>query len=78
VVVVTCCAVCPGAGGCTIVVVVLPFLSTEVTCCACPVAAACFFAVSIAWSCFDVQPAIITTASANAPPVFKILEPITE
>jgi len=35
---------CPFAGGCTIVVVVVPFLSTETTCCACPVAAACFLA----------------------------------
>ena len=55
-VVVTACAVCPGTGGCTVVVVTLPFLSVETTCWACPVAAACFFALSIAASCFDWQP----------------------
>src|ERR1700759_4119543 len=37
VVVVTACVVCPGAGGCTVVVVTLPLLSVETTCCACPV-----------------------------------------
>ena len=62
-VVVTASAVCPGAGGCTVVVVTLPFLSVETTCCACPVAAACFFAVSSAASCFDLQPASTTSAS---------------
>src|SRR6185437_9423277 len=66
-VVVTAWAVCPGAGGCTVTVVVLPFLSTETTCCACPVAAACFFAASIAASSFDLHPTSNASASAIAP-----------
>jgi hypothetical protein len=62
-VVVTACAVCPGAGGCTVVVVTFPLLSVETTCCACPLAAACFLAASIAASSFDLQPASIANAS---------------
>jgi hypothetical protein len=70
-VVVTACVACPGAGGCTVVVVTFPFLSVETTCCACPVDAACFLAASIAVSCFDLQPASITNASIIvAAPVF--------
>src|SRR3954470_22461324 len=46
----------PCAGGCTMVVVVIPFLSTEITCCGWPVATACFFACSSAFSCFDAHP----------------------
>jgi hypothetical protein len=66
VVVVTDAIVCPGAGGCTVVVVVVPFESTVVTCCGCPDAAACFFAASIALSCFDSHPAIKKTARVTA------------
>jgi hypothetical protein len=53
------------------VVVVVPSLATEITCCACPVAAACFFACSTAFSCLDAQPANSTTASASAPYAFN-------
>jgi hypothetical protein len=66
-VVVTSCAVCPGTGGCTVTVVVFPFLSTLTTCCGCPVAAACFFAASIAASCLDWHPASNAAASIVAP-----------
>jgi hypothetical protein len=55
-VVVTSSFVCPAAGGCTNVVVVFPALSTDTTCCACPVAAAAFFAWSSAFSCLDAHP----------------------
>jgi len=39
-----------------------------ITCCVCPVAAACFFAASIALSCCDAQPAIIATPSSKTAP----------
>src|SRR5690349_20494702 len=64
-VVVICCPVWPGAGGCTVVVSVSPFLSTEMTCCGCPVATACFFACSIACSCFDL-PQPVTRAAERS------------
>jgi hypothetical protein len=57
------------------VVVVFPFLSTDTTCCACPVAAACFFAASTAWSCLELQPASMATASAKALPIAINLGP---
>src|SRR5215469_525886 len=63
-VVVMACAVCPGAGGWTVVVVTLPFLSVVTTCWGCPVATACFFACSIAASCFDWHPVNKLRASA--------------
>jgi hypothetical protein len=50
-------------------------LSTEITCCVCPVAAACFFAASIALSCCDAQPAIIATPSTIAAPARSQLAP---
>jgi hypothetical protein len=57
------------------VVVVFPLLSIDTTCCACPVAAACFFAAAIALSCCDAQPANINTASVSAPPIVTNLDP---
>jgi hypothetical protein len=57
----------PCAGGCTTVVTVLPSLSTLATCCGWPVAAACFFASSSAFSCFEEQPSIpAAMTKANA------------
>jgi hypothetical protein len=43
-------------------------LSTVTTCCVSPVAAACFFAASIALSCCDAHPAIIATPSTKTAP----------
>jgi hypothetical protein len=59
---------CPAAGGCTTDVVVTPLLSTLTTCCGWPVATACFFAWSSAFSCFEAHPnmpALNTTTSAK-------------
>jgi hypothetical protein len=59
-----------------VLVVVFPSLSTDTTCCACPVAAACFFAASIALSCADSHPASIASPSASAPPNPAVRKPI--
>src|ERR1035438_271853 len=64
-VVVTASVVCPDVGGCTTVVVVLPFWSTETTCCDCPVAAACFLACSSARSCFELHPERMPANNTN-------------
>src|SRR5208283_2950113 len=57
--------VCPAGGGCTTVVVVIPFLSTETTCCGCPVLAACTLACSSAFSCLDVHPERMPAATRS-------------
>jgi hypothetical protein len=58
--------VCPLAGGCTVIVVVVPSLLTETTCCACPVFAASVLACSSAFSCFEAHPESAHATSATA------------